>query len=83
MTTDQRIIRNRREVKSIISNAEHMLDFDAEHGEFQAHLRSREDFHALVKSLRKNFKFLCDMGVYYFLYVVDEKVLDHDEFIKR
>ena len=83
MAVDQRIIRNRRKVEAIISNAQRMLDLDAGHGGFQAYLRSHDDFYALVKDLRKNFKFLGDMGAYYFLYVVGEKVPDHDEFMKR
>jgi len=83
MAVDQRIIRNRRKVEAIISNAQRMLDLDAGHGGFQAYLRAHEDFYALVKDLRKNFKFLGDMGAYSFLYVVGEKVPDHDEFMKR
>jgi 3-methyladenine DNA glycosylase Tag len=58
-----------------------VLDLDDEHGGFQNYLRSHDDFGALVKDLRKNFKFLGDMGAYYFLYVVGEQVPDHEEFM--
>ena len=82
MATDQRIIRNRRKVDAIIGNAQRMLDLEGEHGSFQSYLRSHgDDFGALVKDLRKNFKFLGDMGAYYFLYVVGEQVPDHEEFM--
>ena len=84
LTTDTRIIRNRRKIEGIVSNARRMLDLEQEHGSFQAYLRSKgDDFNALVKDLRKNFKFLGDMGAFYFLYVVGEKVPDHDEFMAR
>ena len=82
LTTDTRIIRNRRKIEGIVFNARRMLDLEQEHGSFQAYLRSKgDDFNALVKDLRKNFKFLGDMGAFYFLYVVGEKVPDHEEFM--
>ncbi len=82
MPTDTRIIRNRRNVEAIIGNAQRLLDIEKEHGRFQSYLRSKgDDFNALVKDLRKNFKFLGDMGAFYFLYVVGEKVPDHEEFM--
>tara|TARA_Y100000310_G_C20039435_1_gene515468 strand:- start:159 stop:344 length:186 start_codon:yes stop_codon:yes gene_type:complete len=37
----------------------------------------------LVKDLRKQFKFLGDMGAYLFLYVVGEDVLPHEEWAAR
>lgn len=83
MATDARIIRNRRKVEAIIGNAQRMLDLEREHGGFQAYLRSFGGFDALLKDLRKNFKFLGDMGAYYFLYVVGEQVPDHEEFSAR
>ncbi len=82
LTHDTRIIRNRRKIEGIVFNARRMLDLEKEHGSFQAYLRSKgDDFNALVKDLRKNFKFLGDMGAFYFLYVVGEKVPDHEEFM--
>ena len=83
MATDTRIIRNRRKIEAIIGNAGRMLDLEREHGGFQTYLRSHGgDFNALVKDLRKNFKFLGDMGAYHFLYVVGEQVPDHQEFMQ-
>jgi hypothetical protein len=81
MATDTRIIRNRRKVEAIIRNARRMLELADEHGSFQVYLRSHPDFGALHKDLRKNFKFLGDMGVYYMLYVVGEQVADHTEYM--
>ena len=82
LTGDTRIIRNRRKIEAIMGNAGRMLELEAEHGGFQNYLRSKDgDFPALVKDLRSNFKFLGDMGAYYFLYVVGEQVPDHEQFM--
>jgi 3-methyladenine DNA glycosylase Tag len=82
MATDTRIIRNRRKVEAIIGNASRILDLERKRGSFQSYLRSKGgDFDALVKDLRKNFKFLGDMGAYYFLYVVGEQVPDHEAYM--
>ena len=82
LATDTRIIRNRRKIEAIVGNAARMLELEREHGAFQTYLRSKGgDYAALVKDLRKNFKFLGDFGAYYFLHVVGEKVPSHEEFM--
>ena len=82
IATDTRIIRNRRKIDATIHNAQRMLDLDREHGGFRNYLRSHADFPSLVKDLRKNFKFMGDMGSYYFLHVVGEQVPDHEAWMK-
>ena len=82
LASDTRIIRNRRKVEAIMANAHRMLELDREHGGFKSYLGSKGgDFEALLKDLRKNFKFLGDMGAYHFLYVVGEPVPPHEEFM--
>ena len=82
LTGDTRIIRNRRKIEAIMGNAARMLELEAEHDGFQNYLRSKDgDLAALVKDLRRNFKFLGDMGAYYFLYVVGEQVPGHEQFM--
>ena len=46
------------------------------------YLRSHGDFEALSADLVKRFKFLGDMGSYYFLHVVGEPVPPHDQWMK-
>lgn len=66
----------------IIHNAWWTLALEQKHRSFPAYLHSKDDdFNALVKDMRNNFKFLGDMGAFYFLYVIGEKVPDHEEFI--
>ena len=79
LTQDTRVIRNRRKLEAVVSNAQRMLELDSEFGGFQKYLRSHENFPALIKDLRKQFKFLGEMGCYYYLYVLGEKVPPHEE----
>ena len=79
LTQDTRVIRSRRKLEAVVSNAQRMLELDSEFGRFQKYLRSHEDFPALIKDLRKQFKFLGEMGCYYYLYVLGEKVPPHEE----
>lgn len=77
---DRRVIRNRRKLAAIVGNAGRLLELDAEHGSFRAYLRSHGDFSTTVTALRKDFKFLGEVGCYFFLYVVGEEVPPHEEF---
>ena len=78
LMTDTRVIRNRKKLEAIAGNAARMIELDAQHGSFRNYLRSHVDFEALVKDLRKQFKFLGEMGCYFFLYVVGEQVPDYE-----
>lgn len=78
LASDPRVIRNRRKIEAIVENARTMVALDAEYGSFRKYLRSHGDFEALVKDLRKRFKFLGEMGAYYTLYVTGETVPDYE-----
>jgi len=80
LADDTRVIRNRRKLQAITDNARRMIEIDEEFGTFQKYLRSHDSFWDLVRDFRKQFKFLGDMGVYYWLYVVGEEVPPHDQF---
>ena len=79
LAQDTRVIRNRRKLESVVSSAQRLLELDSEFGGFRNYLRSQRDFASLVKDLRKQFKFLGDMGCYYYLYVVGKEVPPHEE----
>jgi DNA-3-methyladenine glycosylase I len=81
LSEDKRIIRNRRKIEAIVSNAHRILELDKRFGGFQNYLRSHSSFEELLKDLRKQFKFLGNTGSYYFLWVVGEKVPPHEEFL--
>ena len=80
LTKDTRVIRNYRKLSAIVSNAQKMIVLDEEHGSFQKYLRSQGDFDATLTTIRKDFKFMGPTGIYYFLWVVGEKVPPHEEF---
>ncbi|MDA0350678.1 MAG: DNA-3-methyladenine glycosylase I [Chloroflexi bacterium] len=79
LASDTRVIRNRRKLEAVVSNAARLIELDAEHGTFRKYLRSQPDFEATVKMLKQDFKFLGDMGSYVMLYVVGEPVPSHQE----
>ena len=76
---DDRVIRNHLKLEAVVFNARRMLELDKQYKGFKKYLRSFGSYEELVKDLRKNFKFLGEMGAYYFLYVVGEKVPDWEE----
>lgn len=77
---DTRIIRNRAKIEATIHNAQAIIDADKEFNGFRKYLRSfKGDYEALVKNMKKRFKFLGDSGAYIFLYTVKEKVPDYHE----
>ena len=83
LVADTGIIRNRRKIEATVTNAQAMLALDGEPGGFVGWLRSQDDFDATVAALRGEFRFLGDMGAYYFLYVVGEDVPTHEEWMKK
>ncbi|MGH2712187.1 MAG: DNA-3-methyladenine glycosylase I [Actinomycetota bacterium] len=83
LAADTRIVRNRKKIEATVENARTMLELDVEHGGFRKYLRSFGGFEELVADLRKHFRWLGDMGAYYWLYVVGEQVPSHDEWMAR
>jgi len=87
LTRDPRVIRNRRKIEATVDNAHQMLELERQHGTpstgsgqgFRAYLRSHDGFEGTVKDLRKRFKFLGDLGCYYFLWVVNEEVPSYED----
>ena len=80
LTQDTRVIRNYRKLNAIVSNAQRMLALEDEYKGFVNYLREQDDFDSTLANIRKDFKFMGPMGIYYFLYVVGEEVPPHEEF---
>ena len=80
LVQDTRVIRNRRKLEAVVSNAQSMLRLEKEYGAFQKYLRSQDSFDDTLKQMRKDFKFMGPTGVYVFLYIVGEEVPSHEEF---
>jgi DNA-3-methyladenine glycosylase I len=82
IASDTRVIRNRKKIEAVVDNARRMVELDEKHKGFQKYLRSHGDFDATVKDLRKNFRFLGEMGAFYFLYVVGESVPEYEDWCR-
>lgn len=82
LMADPGIVRNRRKIEATIENAHTMLALDKEYGGFKRFLRSHEDFEATSAALVKHFKFLGDLGAYYFLWVVSEPVPPYEQWCR-
>lgn len=80
---DPRVIRNRRKLQAVVTNADRMLSLDEEHGGFRKYLRSHADYWAAAKAIRRDFKFVGDMGAFYFMYVVGEDVPAYEDWKTR
>lgn len=80
LVEDTRVIRNYRKLAAIVENARKIKALDKQHGSFKEYLRAHGEFDATLKTIKRDFKFMGDFGVYYFLYVVGENVPPHDEF---
>jgi DNA-3-methyladenine glycosylase I len=83
LVQDRRVIRNRRKIEAIIGNANRLLELDKQYGGFRKYLRSFASFEELTKDLRRQFKYLGEMGSYHFLWVVSEKVPPWEEWSSR
>ena len=80
---DRRVIRNKRKLAAIVGNARKMIELDDQHDGFKNYLRSFDDFYDLMADVRKQFKFMGPMGIYYWLWIVGEDVPPHEEFSER
>jgi len=76
---DSRIIRNSSKIEAILLNARKMLALDKAYGGFRKYLRSFSSFDELILDMKRQFKYLGDMGAYHFLWVVGESVPSWEE----
>ena len=79
LAQDKRVIRHRRKLAAIADNARRMVDLEQSYGSFPSYLRSHGGFEGTAQDLRKQFKFMGDSGIYYFLWVVNEPVPPYEE----
>jgi DNA-3-methyladenine glycosylase I len=75
---DTRVIRNRKKLEALVSNARVMQQLTAEHRGFEKYLDTLGNFEATRKELRKRFAFLGDTGAWFFLWMVGRQVPSHE-----
>ena len=83
LAADTSIIRNRRKIVATVHNAQRLIELDEEYDGIRNYLRSHGDFYAVLKDVRKQFKYMGDTGTYYWMYVLGEQVPDYSEFCNR
>ena len=81
LMADPGILHSEMKIIGTIENARKMIALDRQHGGFQKYLRSHANYDALSNDLKKQFKFVGDLSVYYFLFRVREDVPPFDEWI--
>jgi DNA-3-methyladenine glycosylase I len=82
LVEDPRVIRNRKKIEATIINAERLLELDRDHGGFERYLGSLGTFDETVAALRREFRFLGEMGAYLFLWTVKQPVPSHEEWAR-
>ena len=76
------ILHSARKVRATIQNAQRIVELDRAHGGFANYLRAFPDYIALAANIRKNFKFMGEMNVWYFLFRVREPVPNFEQWVK-
>lgn len=79
---DDRILHSARKIRATIQNAQKILQLESEHGTFATYLQSFPDYKTLAVDIRKQFKFMGEMNVWYFLFRVREPVPRFDAWVK-
>ena len=79
---DTQIVLNLAKIEATVHNAQTIIKKNEEFGSFRNYLSSFGDFEKTAKGLKKSFKWLGDLGVYYFLWVVNEPVPSYEDWCK-
>jgi len=81
LSEDQSIIRSPKKIEGTVANARTLLALDAEFNGFPNYLHSFETYDELGKDIKKRFKFMGELNVYYFLFRLKEPVPPFEEWI--
>jgi DNA-3-methyladenine glycosylase I len=81
LMADPGILRSKNKIAGTIHNAKTMLALEKEFGTFKNYLRSKKTYADLSTDIRKRFKYVGELSVYYFLFRVKEPVPPFDSWI--
>lgn len=70
----ENVLHSARKIRATVQNAQMLIELDRVHGGFANYLRSFSSYPALAADIRKRFKFMGEMNVWYFLFRVREPV---------
>ena len=75
------VLHSRRKIAATIENARALVEVEREYGGVATYLRSFDGYDALVKDIRRRFKFMGDMNVWYFLFRTGEAVPQFEHWV--
>jgi 3-methyladenine DNA glycosylase Tag len=81
LVQDARILRSAKKIQGTIENAKTMLALDQEFNGFENYLRSKKNYKELSADMRKRFKHVGELSVYYFLFRVKEPVPPFEQWV--
>ena len=80
--SDGGVMRTYKKVAATVDNAKTLLALEREHGDLRNYLRSFASYDQLAADLKKRFRFLGDLSVYYFLFRAGERVPQFEDWEK-
>lgn len=75
------VLHSTRKIRAMIQNAQTLVELNRKHDGFAKYLRSFPDYATLSKDIRRNFKFMGEMNVWYFLFRVREPVPQFEHWV--
>lgn len=75
------VLHSARKIRATIENAQALLELAGKPGGARGYLRSFPDYAALSKDIRRRFKFMGEMNVWYFLFRVGEPVPQFEHWV--
>jgi DNA-3-methyladenine glycosylase I len=79
IAADPGIVRTRKKIAATVENARMLLSLEREHGSFRAYLRTFESYAERSADLKRRFRFLGELSVYYLLFLTGEEVPPFEE----
>jgi DNA-3-methyladenine glycosylase I len=81
MMADPEILHSKNKILGTIHNAKTMLALQEEFGSFKTYLRSKKSYEELSADIRKRFKYVGELSIYYFLFRVKEPLPPFESWI--
>jgi 3-methyladenine DNA glycosylase Tag len=75
------VLHSAKKIRATIDNARALLELESKPGGVRAYLRSFPEYAALAKDLRRRFKFMGEMNVWYFLFRSGEPVPQFEHWV--
>jgi 3-methyladenine DNA glycosylase Tag len=75
------VLHSGKKIRATIENARALVELEGKPGGLRAYLRSFPDYAALAKDIRRRFKFMGEMNVWYFLFRVGEPVPQFEHWV--